>query len=79
MTLKSMNKENPAEPIFSVSQIRQIETIAAGLPSPPQLMEQAGRAAADLAQHLLVNDEKSILVLTGNGNNGGEHLSLHVI
>lgn len=62
--------------LYTVAEIRQIEQAAfATLPSYT-LMQRAGTAAAEYAQHLLADNERSaaILVLVGPGNNGGDAL-----
>ncbi len=56
------------KPIYSARAIRAIETRASGA----RLMERAGRAAADLALRLCGDTVKSILVVAGPGNNGGD-------
>jgi hydroxyethylthiazole kinase-like uncharacterized protein yjeF len=57
-------------PIYSSSQIRKLEERAAG--GTGTLMERAGAAAAELARSLCGDTSKSILVVAGPGNNGGD-------
>jgi hydroxyethylthiazole kinase-like uncharacterized protein yjeF len=57
-------------PICLTEEIRRIEAQAAG--AAPPLMERAGAAAAALAQSLVSENRKDILVLAGPGNNGGD-------
>lgn len=59
-------------PLYSVSEIRDIERAAAASLEPGTLMQRAGRAAADCALEMLAG--KSVLVLAGPGNNGGDAL-----
>jgi hydroxyethylthiazole kinase-like uncharacterized protein yjeF len=61
-----------ALPIYSVSDLRRIESQAAARENPPDLMERAGLAAAQLARDRLLAGKKSVLVLAGPGNNGGD-------
>jgi hydroxyethylthiazole kinase-like uncharacterized protein yjeF len=59
-------------PIYLTREIREIEQAAAALPNPPELMERAGLAAAELARELVPGAGYSVLVLAGPGNNGGD-------
>jgi hydroxyethylthiazole kinase-like uncharacterized protein yjeF len=59
--------------IYPASCIRQLEQ-AAQEHGRTDLMERAGLAAADLARDLLGDNGKSILVVAGPGNNGGDAL-----
>src|SRR2546426_743417 len=59
----------PALPIYTTSAIRRLETLAAGA---PVLMERAGLAAAEFARGICGDTAKSILVVAGPGNNGGD-------
>jgi len=61
-----------ATPIYRTEEIRRIEALAASQSDPPQLMERAGLAAAELARELAGNSGKRIVVLAGPGNNGGD-------
>lgn len=59
--------------IYTTAQIREIEQQAAMLPDPPNLMEKAGLAAAQIIRdRLLQNNYCHVLVLAGPGNNGGD-------
>jgi len=60
----------PAFPIYTTSAIRKLEELAA--PASGTLMERAGAAAAEYARSLCGDTAKSILVLAGPGNNGGD-------
>ncbi|MFO1204850.1 MAG: NAD(P)H-hydrate epimerase, partial [Burkholderiales bacterium] len=59
-------------PIYLTREIREIEQAALTLPEPPELMERAGLAAAELARELVPGSGYSVLVLAGPGNNGGD-------
>jgi len=59
-------------PIYLTADVRAIETAAAQAPAPPQLMERAGLAAAEIAREAAGGTGKSVLVLAGPGNNGGD-------
>lgn len=70
-----MVEMNIPTPVFTTSQIREIERTAMTLPNTPSLMEQAGLAAAKVAKdRLLDNTNQRVLVLAGPGNNGGDAL-----
>ena len=60
-------------PVFSTDDIRRIEALAAQQREPPQLMERAGLAAAELATGL-ARGGKRVVILAGPGNNGGDAL-----
>src|SRR5437667_9560446 len=60
----------PAFPIYTTSAMRKLEELAA--PASGTLMERAGAAAAEFARALCGDTAKSILVLAGPGNNGGD-------
>ena len=59
-------------PIYRSADVRAIETAAAAAPAPPQLMEIAGLAAAEIAREASSGTGKPVLVLAGPGNNGGD-------
>ena len=61
-------------PICLTAEVRAIEQAAATLPSPPQLMEKAGLAAAEIARNISGGTGRPILVFAGPGNNGGDAL-----
>ena len=58
----------PILPIYSARGIRELEARVSGA----RLMERAGEAAAELARDLCGDTAKSILVVAGPGNNGGD-------
>jgi hydroxyethylthiazole kinase-like uncharacterized protein yjeF len=58
----------PLLPIYSAAAVREIEARASG----SRLMERAGLAAAEFARSLCGDTAKSILVVAGPGNNGGD-------
>jgi hydroxyethylthiazole kinase-like uncharacterized protein yjeF len=58
--------------LFRTPEIRAVEAHALTLPSPPALMEQAGRATAELASELIGEQGSSVLIFAGPGNNGGD-------
>src|SRR5882724_5570597 len=59
----------PASPIYTTAAIRELEERA---PGATRLMERAGEAAAELARKLCGDTAKSVLVVAGPGNNGGD-------
>ena len=67
----------PPLPVYPITGIRAIEqevadaALRTGAPAP-DLMERAGLAAAEVARARLLEGRKSILVLAGPGNNGGD-------
>lgn len=64
---------SPDQPLFDVPQTRRIEAAAlAGLP-PHALMQRAGAAVARLALALAPH-ARSVRVMAGTGNNGGDGL-----
>src|SRR2546421_8932717 len=60
----------PALPIYTTPAIRKLEELAAL--AARTLMQRAGAAAAEYARSLCGDTAKSILVLAGSGNNGGD-------
>ena len=60
----------PAFPIYTTPAMRKLEELAA--PASGTLMERAGAAAAEYARSLCGDTAKSVLVLAGPGNNGGD-------
>src|SRR5712671_4716516 len=60
----------PAFPIYATRAIRRLEELAA--PASGTLMERAGLAAAEFSRGLCGDTAKSILVVAGPGNNGGD-------
>lgn len=61
-------------PIYRTADVRGVEAAAAAAPAPPQLMEKAGLAAAEIAREVSSGTGKPVLVLAGPGNNGGDAL-----
>jgi ADP-dependent NAD(P)H-hydrate dehydratase / NAD(P)H-hydrate epimerase len=59
-------------PIYRTEEVRRIEVLAAAEPEPPELMQRAGLAAAELARELAGDSGKPIVVFAGPGNNGGD-------
>ena len=59
-------------PVCRTEDVRRIEALALAQPQPPQLMERAGLAAAELARDLAGGSGKPIVVFAGPGNNGGD-------
>ena len=62
----------PGSALYLTSEIRAIEQHAFAQPSPPDLMERAGLAAATLARELISDHSGRVLVFAGPGNNGGD-------
>lgn len=63
------------KPLYTVAQIRSIEAAAAATLEPGTLMSRAGQAAANVALALLAGRaNRSVLLLAGPGNNGGDAL-----
>ena len=60
----------PAFPIYTTRAIRELEERAA--PVSGTLMERAGLAAAEFARGICGDTAKSVLVIAGPGNNGGD-------
>ena len=66
---------NNPTPVFSTSQIREVERITINQLNTPSLMEQAGLAAATLAKEaMLTSTMQRVLIVAGPGNNGGDAL-----
>jgi hydroxyethylthiazole kinase-like uncharacterized protein yjeF len=59
-------------PVYLTADVRRIEALAGAQADPPPLMERAGLAAAELARDRLLVASRSVLVLAGPGNNGGD-------
>src|SRR5713101_9868983 len=64
----------PALPIYTTPAIRKLEELAA--PAAGTLMERAGAAAAEFARGICGDTAKSVLVIAGPGNNGGDALEV---
>ena len=63
------------KPLYTVAQLRAIEQSAAAALEPGALMQRAGHAAAKVALALLAGQyNRSVLLLAGPGNNGGDAL-----
>src|SRR6266853_199915 len=60
----------PALPVYATQAIRKLEELAA--PASGMLMERAGLAAAEYARGICGDTAKSVLVIAGPGNNGGD-------
>ena len=59
-------------PVYLTADVRRIEALAGAQAHPLPLMERAGLAAAELARDRLLGESRSVLVLAGPGNNGGD-------
>jgi hydroxyethylthiazole kinase-like uncharacterized protein yjeF len=59
-------------PVYYTEHIRQIEEYLLSLKPQPQLMELAGKTIADLTASVATDQTRSILVIAGPGNNGGD-------
>ncbi len=59
-------------PIYFTVEVRAIEAAALAVKKPPQLMEKAGLAAAEVARDMSRGPGKPVLILAGPGNNGGD-------
>ncbi len=66
-----MNVDTP-RPIYLTREIREIERLAQARPECGSLMQKAGLAAAEYARELLGEYGRTVLVLAGPGNNGGD-------
>src|SRR5258706_11977798 len=66
----------PAFPIYATRAIRRLEELAA--PASGMLMERAGLAAAEFARGICGDTAKSVLVIAGPGNNGGDAFEVAV-
>jgi len=62
----------PSLALYLTRDIRAIESHAFAQPSPPDLMERAGLACAELVRDLIGDRGSSVLVFAGPGNNGGD-------
>ncbi|MDQ2990426.1 MAG: NAD(P)H-hydrate epimerase, partial [Pseudomonadota bacterium] len=61
--------------LYTVAQVRAIEHAAAAALEPGTLMQRAGQAAAHVALAMLAGQaNRSVLLLAGPGNNGGDAL-----
>jgi len=65
-------------PIYAAAAIRKLEALAAGDSGSPALMERAGAAAAEFARGLCGDKAKTVLIVAGPGNNGGDALEAAV-
>ena len=61
-----------SRPIYLSGEIREIERLAQAQSGCAPLMQLAGLAAAEYARELLGDYGRSVLVLAGPGNNGGD-------
>jgi hydroxyethylthiazole kinase-like uncharacterized protein yjeF len=62
----------PLPPLYRPDEMRALEAQAFAQSPEPPLMVRAGQAAADYARELLGDSGRSVLVLAGPGNNGGD-------
>jgi hydroxyethylthiazole kinase-like uncharacterized protein yjeF len=63
--------KNSSQPILTTAEIRAVEAACARR-GATDLMQRAGLAAANAARSMLGDTAKSVLVLAGPGNNGGD-------
>lgn len=68
--------KRPFQPLYSVAQVRAIESAALSSVPPGTLMQRAGAAVARLALSRLpeINAATRVLIAAGPGNNGGDAL-----
>ncbi|WP_051971472.1 bifunctional ADP-dependent NAD(P)H-hydrate dehydratase/NAD(P)H-hydrate epimerase [Massilia sp. 9096] len=66
--------QSSAGALYSVAEIRAIETESQARLAPGTLMRRAGEAASSMALELLAGAKGPVLVLAGPGNNGGDAL-----
>jgi hydroxyethylthiazole kinase-like uncharacterized protein yjeF len=59
-------------PLYLANGMRALEVAALKREPQAKLMERAGLAAAELARELAAGPKRSVLVLAGPGNNGGD-------
>jgi len=59
-------------PLFSIDTLRKAEVAAAKSLAPGALMQRAGAAAARAIAQRLGTDRRSVAVICGSGNNGGD-------
>jgi hydroxyethylthiazole kinase-like uncharacterized protein yjeF len=59
-------------PLYRPDEMRALEALAFAQSPDPPLMVRAGEAAADYARELLGDHGRTVLVLAGPGNNGGD-------
>jgi hydroxyethylthiazole kinase-like uncharacterized protein yjeF len=65
-------------PLYRPDEMRALEAQAFAQSPEPPLMVRAGEAAADAARELLGETGRSVLVLAGPGNNGGDAFEVAV-
>lgn len=69
---------NAPAPVYTAAEIREIERAAQAATPGLSLMARAGRAAFEVARRILGERGKSVLVLAGPGNNGGDAFEVAV-
>ena len=62
----------PFAPVYPTAEIRTLEATAQAAMPQPSLMERAGRAAAEHARRIIGERGRSVLIVAGPGNNGGD-------